>query len=159
MKVEDFSGNQPEFKIEDYFQGDTWAWGIFEDRFGNLKRSFKVNMRGSLVNNQLILDEDFIYDDGSLDKRIWKIAILDDNHYSGTAEGVAGSAEGKRSGNAFNWQYEMDLTIGGRQWRVKFDDWLFLQADGIVINRATVSKWGITLGTLTFVFSKQKPSI
>ena len=90
MKVEDFADNPPEFKIEDYFQGETWAWGVFEDRFGHLKRSFKVTMTGTVTNNQLVLDEDFIYDDGSVDKRIWKIDILDDNRYSGTADDVVG---------------------------------------------------------------------
>ncbi|MDD7805525.1 MAG: DUF3833 domain-containing protein [Endozoicomonas sp. (ex Botrylloides leachii)] len=157
MKVNDFKNNKPEFKIEDYFQGKTQGWGIFEDRFGNLKRSFKVTMHGSIVNNQLILDEDFIYDDGSVDKRIWTIDILKNNAYKGTADDVIGVAKGKRAGNAFNWQYEMNLPVDGRKWRVKFDDWLFLQDDNIVINRATMSKWGVKLGTLTFVFSKQEP--
>ncbi len=157
MNIDEFSGNQPELKIEEYFQGKTWAWGIVEDRFGKLRRSFKVVMEGKYQNNQLVLDEDFFYDDGSLDKRIWTIDTLEGNRYRGTAEGVIGVAKGKRAGNAFNWQYEMDLEISGRKWRVKFDDWLFLQPDGILINRATISKWGITLGTLTFVFTKQKP--
>ncbi|WP_263079431.1 DUF3833 domain-containing protein [Endozoicomonas sp. Mp262] len=157
MNIDEFAGNEPELKIEEYFQGKTWAWGIVEDRFGQLRRSFKVVMNGDYKNNQLILDEDFFYDDGTLDKRIWKIDTLEGNRYRGTAEGVIGTATGKRAGNAFNWQYEMDLEISGRKWRVKFDDWLFLQPDGVLINRATISKWGITLGSLTFVFTKQEP--
>lgn len=57
MKPEDFANRQPRFVIEDYFTGKTKAWGIFEDRFGNLKREFVVDITGSWDGKQLILDE------------------------------------------------------------------------------------------------------
>ena len=37
---------------------------------------------------------------------------------------------------------------------VEFDDWMFLQADGVMINRAVISKFGIDLGEVTIAFSK-----
>ena len=48
MQLEDFSSQQPELRLEEYFVGETRAWGIFEDRFGNLKRSFTVDITGTL---------------------------------------------------------------------------------------------------------------
>ena len=36
MKPEDFAGTEPGLRIEDYFQGRTRAWGIFQDRFGTV---------------------------------------------------------------------------------------------------------------------------
>ena len=37
MNINDFSNNKPKFKLEEYFNGKTEAWGMFHDRFGNLK--------------------------------------------------------------------------------------------------------------------------
>lgn len=155
MKPEDYANSLPELKIEDYFQGKTMAWGMFQDRFGKVRNRFKVVMVGTMEDDTLILDEDFFYTDGSTSNRIWKIKVLDNSEYEGTAGDVVGLAKGKSAGNAFNWKYQMDLPIGNSTWRVKFDDWLFLQEDGVLINVATVSKWGFTLGKLTFVFSKK----
>jgi hypothetical protein len=37
-----------------------------------------------------------------------------------------------------------------------FDDWMFRQSEDVVLNRATVSKFGITVGSVTLAFVKQK---
>ena len=42
MKITDFSNNKPQFKLEEYFNGKTEAWGMFHDRFGNLKDLLKL---------------------------------------------------------------------------------------------------------------------
>ena len=158
MKVEDYANQSPTLKIEDYFQGNTWGWGIFQDRSGKVKKSFKVTMHGEYSGNTLTLNETFLNDDGTTNHRTWVINTLDNNHYQGAAGDVVGIAKGERSGNAFNWKYTLNLPVSGRNWHVNFDDWMFLQPDNIVINRATMSKWGITLGTLTFIFTKQQPA-
>ena len=38
---------------------------------------------------------------------------------------------------------------------VKFDDWMFLQEDGYLINIAKVKKFGITLGKVILFFEKE----
>ena len=145
---------KPEFSLEDYFSGKTEAWGLFHDRFGNLKRSFKVDITGTLSGNELTLDERFLYDDGEEDQRIWKIKLLGNNKYSGTADDVVGSAIGEASGNALNWKYKLNLKIKDSTVKVDFDDWMFLQDRGILINRAEVKKWGLNIGVVTITFLK-----
>ena len=94
MKIETFKNNQPKLVLEKYFEGKTKAWGMFHDRFGNLKRSFKVDINGVLQDNILTLDEKFLYDDGEKETRVWKIKILGNNMYSGIADDVIGEAKG-----------------------------------------------------------------
>ncbi|WP_257287746.1 MULTISPECIES: DUF3833 domain-containing protein [unclassified Endozoicomonas] len=149
-----YTQDQPVLTIEQYFQGMTYARGEFVDRFGNIRNHFEVIMKGWTEGDELILDEDFIYEDGSTSNRLWKIKILADRHYEGRASDLIGLATGRSQGNTFNWTYEMNLPIKGINWRVKFDDWLFLQENGQILNIADVSKWGFTLGTLNFYFSK-----
>ncbi|NJO33831.1 MAG: DUF3833 domain-containing protein [Rhodospirillales bacterium] len=154
MKPEQFASAQPKFLLEDYFLGRTRAWGIFEDRFGDLRRQFVVDIDGSWQGNTFILHEKFAYSDGETDERTWKIRKTAGNRYEGTAGDVVGTAQGIAAGNALNWRYDLDLKVGNRTWRVHFDDWMFLQPDGILMNRARVTKWGIAVGELTVIFQR-----
>ena len=154
MQIDKFKNAKPEFLLEDYFSGKVKAWGLFHDRFGNLKRTFEVDINGTLNGDLLVLDERFLYDDGEKDQRIWKIKLLGEKKYSGTADDVVGEALGKASGNALNWTYKLNLKIKDSTIMVDFDDWMFLQDNKILMNRAEVKKWGVTLGVVTITFLK-----
>ena len=157
MKLEDYKDKKPILKLEEYFNGKTIARGVFEDRFGNIKKNFKVFIDGSWDGKYLILKEDFIYDDGTKDYREWKLTKDQNNpnFYSGYADGVIGTASGSVSGNAFNWKYGFKLKVGSSTLNVKFDDWMFLQEDGYLINIAKVKKFGINLGRVILFFEKK----
>ena len=154
MDIEKFKESKPKFSLENYFQGKTEAWGMFHDRFGNLKRTFKVDITGTLKSDTLTLDEKFLYDDGEQDSRVWTIKILGNNQYSGTASDVVGEAKGIASGNALNWQYRLNLKVGDSTILVDFDDWMFLQDRNILMNRAEVKKWGLNIGVVSITFLK-----
>ena len=155
MKPEDFAGREPSLLIEDYFAGRTKAWGIFQDRFGRLRRQFEVDIEGTWDGETLTLVEDFLYDDGESERRVWSIIKPAPHTYQGRADGVIGVAEGRGYGNALNWTYRFALKVGDDTWNVTFDDWLFLQSDGVLINRAEVTKFGFKLGTVTLAFRKE----
>ena len=154
MNIEKFKGSQPTLTLEDYFEGKTEAWGMFHDRFGNLKRTFKVDITGTIESSTLTLDEKFLYDDGEQDSRVWTIKILGNNQYSGTASDVVGEATGISEGNALNWKYKLNLKVGDSTILVDFDDWMFLQDRNILMNRAEVKKWGLNIGVVSITFLK-----
>ncbi|SCA56556.1 conserved hypothetical protein [Candidatus Terasakiella magnetica] len=154
MKPEDFANTDPKFDLFDYFKGQTQAWGIFEDRFGTVRRQFQIAINGTVEGNQLTLDERFDYSDGEKDQRIWYIQQKGENTYEGRADDVVGTATGIAAGNALNWAYDMDLKVGDSTFRVKFDDWMFLQKGNVLINRAQVTKWGINIGQVSLFFTK-----
>ena len=158
--MKNFSNNKPKLDLFKFFEGDTIAYGIFEDRFGNLKRQFRVNLKGSIVDEKLILDEKFLYDDGESDSRIWKITknklLNNQTNYTGSAEDIEGYAKGKVVGNTLNWTYNVNLNIKSNKIKVKFNDWIYQQDDSVAINRAYVSKFGIEIGSVTLVFLRGK---
>ena len=148
---------RPQLSLEAFFAGDTIAYGIFEDRFGNLKRQFRVNITGTVEDDVLILDEQFLYDDGERDSRTWRIkrtGIDDNGHiaYEGIAVDITGVASGLVAGNALNWRYDVTLDMGGTQLEVHFDDWIYQQDEHIALNRAYVSKYNIDIGSVSIVF-------
>jgi len=157
MKPSDFADAKQPFVLEEYFNGKTRAWGLYEDRFGTVKRQFVVDIEGKWDGTQLVLDEDFIFADGEKSTRQWRIRKMPDGNYEGRADDVIGVAIGEVGGNVLNWRYVLDLKISeNRTLAVTFDDWMFLQPDGVLMNRARMSKFGIELGQVTISFMKEK---
>lgn len=154
MKPEDFIGRGPTLSLEDYFAGTTRAWGLVEDRRGRVRRQFRVVIHGRPTAEGIELDETFHYDDGGSDHRVWQVRRLGDGRYSGTAHDVVGAATGRAAGPALNWRYRLRLPVGGRVWTIAFDDWMLLQDERVLINRATLRKWGFKVGQVTLFFDK-----
>ncbi|MDX1353005.1 MAG: DUF3833 domain-containing protein [Thiomicrorhabdus sp.] len=158
MSISEYENSQPKLNLFEFFSGKTYAWGQFQDRSGKVLRRFTVEITGTLnqqENPQLVLDERFVYDDGEHQQRIWKITQTAENHFIGLADDVIGEAVGRSAGNALNWRYVLDLPYQDSTIHVSFDDWMFLQTNKTMINRAKVSKWGFTVGEVTLFFSKQ----
>ncbi len=160
MKIEAFNSGEPELLIEEFFEGQVEAWGMFVDRFGELRRQFKVDLTGKWDGSTLALSEEFFYSDGETQRRMWHIKKKKGGRYEGRAEDVFGIAHGRIGGNAFNWTYDLNLRMFGRDVRVHVDDWMFLQHGGVLINRAKISKLGFELGTLEIFFRhKDAPAV
>lgn len=154
QNVGQFADSPRQLVLEDYFLGQTQAYGVFEDRFGKVRRQFKVDITGTLDGDRLTLTENFKYDDGERDTRVWEIDVLGNGAYRGTAGDVPVPAEGRVSGNAFNWKYKVDLKVGDSTWNVGFDDWMYLMDDNVLLNRAYVTRYGIEIGQVTIAFRK-----
>ena len=155
--IDDLAGATPALNLEEFFEGETIAYGIFEDRFGTLRRKFKVNIKGTLEGNVLTLDEDFLYADGEQAKRVWTITNEGRDGegrliYSGVAADVDGAAEGRVVGNGLNWAYDIDLKTDDGTLSVHFDDWIYQMDEHVALNRAYVKKFGIVIGSVTLVF-------
>jgi len=154
QNVTQFADSPRQLVLEDYFLGQTQAYGVFEDRFGKVRRQFKVDITGTLDGDRLTLTENFKYDDGERDTRVWEIDVLGNGAYRGTAGDVPVPAEGQVAGNAFNWKYKVDLKVGDSTWNVGFDDWMYLMEDDVLLNRAYVTRYGIEIGQVTIAFRK-----
>ena len=76
------------------------------------------------------------------------------NCYVGTTDNVIGEAVGYTAGNTFHWKYTFELTLFGNKTRVKFDDWMYLQDNNIIINKAKMKKFGFKLGTVILFYKK-----
>lgn len=149
-----YSKELPVLDLRNYLDGSLEAWGMFQDRDGQVVKRFQVKMVGTWSNNVCRLEEDFKYSDGSTQRRVWTVTRLDANHYTGTADDVVGSATGEAFGNALNWRYTLALPVGKKVYNVKFDDWMFLMDNEVMLNRAVMSKWGFRLGEVTLEFRK-----
>ena len=153
-QVSDYAQQRPKLELDRYFNGRIRAHGIFQKRGGEVVRRFTVVMDCHWEGNQGVLDEAFSYSDGSTQRRVWRLTKLADGRYTGRADDVVGEAKGQESGNAFRWNYTLRLPVDGKEYDVQFDDWMFLVDERVMLNRATMSKFGITLGEVLLSFTK-----
>ena len=154
MKPTDFKDQKPRLIIEDFLSGKVKAWGILQNRSGKVIRQFSADLNGSWDGKQLILDEKFTWSDGEIQTRKWKIDKIDEHNYEGVAADVVGTAKGYSYGPAFKFEYVLLVPVKGKEIKIKFDDWIFLQDDKVAINRAKMTKFGIKVAELTVVFVK-----
>ena len=155
VDVTQYQTERPELRLEEYFNGTLDAWGMFQKRDGTVVRRFKVVIDARWEGDNGVLDEDFTYSDGTRQRRVWKITRTGDDTYTGRADDVVGIAKGRVSGNSLQWVYTMSLPVDGKVYEVQFDDWMYLQEDGVMLNRSVMKKFGFRLGEVTLFFKKR----
>ncbi len=153
----DYASEKPVLDLRRYFDGELVAHGMFTDRSGRIVRRFTVDMTGTWQGSQGTLDERFTYSDGSTERRVWRLTDLGGGRWEGRADDVVGVAEGRSSGNTLNWRYTLALPVDGRVWHVQFDDWMVLMDERVMLNKAVMSKFGLTLGEVTLSFTRKQP--
>jgi hypothetical protein len=158
---DDPSLSDRKLNLEEFFDGELTAYGQFQDILGTVRRSFVVTLNGDWNGERLRLIEDFVYEDGSTEQRIWTLVKTGDDTWTGTAPGVIGDAFGVEDGDRFNWKYEIDLPIPSatgetETLRVTFDDWMWLLTDDRLLNLAYVKRYGFDIGTVTISFEKDQ---
>ena len=148
-----------DLNLEEFFQGETVAKGQFQDIFGTVRRRFDVTIDGDWDGRTLTLTEDFVYEDGSTERRVWSLVKTGPDAWKGAAPGVIGTASGTEKGDTFNWKYTIDLPIPSADgppetMRVAFDDWMWLFSDDRLLNRAYVRRFGLDIGEVIIWFEK-----
>ena len=153
--VADYAAEKPVLDLKTYFNGPLEAHGIFTDRSGKVVRRFTVQMTGTWTDRKGVLDERFTYSDGKTERRVWTLTDEGGGRWTGRADDVVGTAEGRVAGNALNWRYTLALPVDGKVWEVQFDDWMYLMDERVMLNKATMSKFGLFLGEVTLSFQKK----
>ena len=159
MDIAEFADTRPVFRPEEYFLGRTEGWGVMQDRFGILRRQFRIEANGewNATDQALSLREIYRFNDGQVDQLEWTLRPVGSDRYTATEPRVEGVAEGVRAGNAFRWTYvrRVPQPDGGEQ-ALTFEDWFWLQDADVLIARASVRRFGIELATLSVFYRKQE---
>jgi hypothetical protein len=140
------------FHLASFLEGHSRAFGMFQDRLGNVRRRFEVALNGTWQDQDFVLVEDFLYDDGETERRVWRVNFEDDGRFTATAADVVGVARGRADAGSISMRYKFRLKVGARDVIVDFDDRLYRVGQQSVLNRAVVSKWGVKIGEVTLFF-------
>jgi len=129
---------------EVFFNGPMTAHGVIKNRAGKVIRYFNADIKGSWNGESITLDEDFIFNDGEKQKRVWNITKHPDGSYIGTAGDVVGEAIGKVSGNSMFLKYVLTVPYKGSTINIMIDDRMYLVEPNILINESKMTKFGLT---------------
>ncbi|MCW8106996.1 DUF3833 domain-containing protein [Alteromonas ponticola] len=145
----------PQLDLFRFFDSQIKGWGIVQDRSGNVIQRFIVDIKGSVKQNELVLHETFSYQLGEgPTTRTWRIERGQNGEYIGRANDITAPARGTSFGNAFNFEYKMDLPVGDDIYKVAFDDWFFAMDEQTIMNRSYIKKFGLVMAEVT-IFMQQ----
>lgn len=143
------------FELTTFLEGRSIAWGVFEDRFGKVRRRFTVELLGRWQGRVFHLEELFTYDDGARETRVWRVAPTGDGQFTATCADCVGTAYGSCDTDTIRMSYRFRLKMNAREINVDFDDRIYRVGAGIAVNRATMSKWGVKLGEVSLFFRRE----
>lgn len=142
------------FDMLRYFQGRVRGIGVFEDRFRTVRLRMAVDTLGQWQDDVFILSELFSYADGRTQTREWRIERAGEDRLRATASDVVGKAEGRIAENGIVWRYRMNVQLKRRRMVMAFNDRMYLEPDGVVININDAFKFGFRIGRLVLSFQR-----
>lgn len=156
VKVSDYKDNTPVMTPELFFDGNLTAHGTVKNRKGVVIRYFNATIKAYWRDGVGTLEEDFLFDDGEKQQRIWKLVKNPDGSYTGTAGDVVGKAKGDVSGNSMFLNYVLQVPYGNSAINISIDDRMYLIDQNILINESEMTKFGFRVGEINLVILKDR---
>ncbi len=154
VRVETYADNQPRLVPEAFFNGRLMAHGIVKNRSGEVIRYFNAAIKAYWQNGIGTLEEDFVFDDGEQQRRVWTLTPDGSGGYIGTAGDVVSEAPIRVAGNSMFLRYVLRVPYGDGTLDVTIDDRMYLVNESVLINESVMSKWGLEVGSLSLVIQK-----
>lgn len=155
IKVSDYADRKPMMIPEDFFNGQLSAHGIIKNRAGKVVRYFNADIKAYWEGTKGTLEEDFIYDNGEKQRRVWTLTRQADGSYIGTASDVVGEATGRIAGNSMFLEYVLEVPYGDGTITLTMDDRMYLVAPQTIVNESVMYKFGFRVGEVILVMRKQ----
>lgn len=143
QKSTDYADTGPIFDLRKHLSGEILSEGLIYGPTGRMTNSFVAKMYGEWEGNAGTLAEHFTYPDGSQQHRKWYIKFEDDVSFTATADDIVGRATGVISGSTLKMEYRIRLPEESGGHVLDATDWLYLAANGTIMNKSELRKYGI----------------
>ena len=155
VRVSDYSDLEPRMELEEFFTGTLVAHGVVKNRGGRVIRTFNADIAAHWQDGEGTLDEDFVFDDGERDRRVWTLTPVAQGRYTGSAGDVVGEGRLQVAGNSVFLDYVLRVPYGDGTVDVRVDDRMYLLAPGVLLNESIMSKFGVEVGSILLVILRQ----
>jgi hypothetical protein len=146
--VDDYQAREPAFEPETFFNGALTAHGVVKGFSGTAIRHFSADITGCWADGVGTLDEDFVFDNGEEQTRIWTLTPTGAQTYIGTAGDVVGEGLARWEGNAMFLDYTLRIQLEDGPIDVKIDDRMYRVSENVVINESKMHKFGFGVGEI-----------
>lgn len=158
ITVDEYADNEPRLVAEDFFDGRLTAHGVVKDRGGKVIRSFNADIKAYWKDGVGTLEEDFVFDDGETDRRVWTLTPDGPNRYIGTAGDVVGEGVVTIAGNSMFLDYVLRIPFGDGTLDLRIDDRMYLVNADVLINESRMLKFGFQVGEILLVIERRPPT-
>ena len=141
LQVQQLPG--PAFDPMRFFTGHVRSWGVMENRSGAPTAIVTTDCQGEAAGDTLAMTQTLIIGSDPPQTRRWTMRRLGGGTFEATANDMVGTATGTAAGRAFHWEWTLALEPGNVLKNVMMSQWWYLQDDGSMLNRTTVSKLGV----------------
>jgi hypothetical protein len=154
VSVLDYAGNTPRFEPERFFDGKLRASGVLKDRSGTVIRRFTADITAYWKDGVGTLEEDFLFDDGEVDRRVWTLSPNGSGGYDATAGDVVGVGVARAAGNAMFLKYVLRVPYGDGSIDLSIDDRMYLVTPDLLINESVMRKFGFRVGEILLTIQR-----
>lgn len=154
VTVRDHATFTPTVTLQQFFDGYLTAHGVVKNRSGKISRTFNADIAACWRSDVGYLVEDFVFDDGEQQRRIWTLTPNGDGSFTGTAGDVVGPGNLTVAGNSVFLDYVLRIPLGDSTIDVHVDDRMYLVSPTLLFNESTLTKFGIRVGSLGLVITR-----
>jgi hypothetical protein len=140
--------------LVDAFRGRTVGEGVFRVPVAGIERRFRATLNGRYDGRVLTVVEDFLFADGETDRLTWRFTRVAPGRWTGTREDVVGQADVREGPTEIRLDYTADARSRGTTTRLGFSDIIYRRADGVVVNEAVVTRFGVPIGSVEFLIRR-----
>ncbi len=138
--------------LDQAFVGRKRGAGVFRVPLTGDERRFTALLNGRLSQGgqRLTIVEDFVYDDGQKNRLTWVFDRAEPGKWVGRREDTVGTATAIEENGEVRLAYTADFASDTSVTRLGFADVIYLRDDGVLVNDAVVTRYGIPVGTVRF---------
>lgn len=145
---QDYADTGPQFDLKTHLSGEILSEGLIFGPKGKMTNSFVAKMVGTWEGDTGTLTEEFQYSNGQTQSRKWYITLGPDSTFTATADDLVGEARGIVSGSTVQLHYQIVLPEDSGGHVLQATDWMYLTADGAIMNKSEMRKFGLKVAEL-----------
>ena len=147
QRPEDYADG-PLFDIRERLNGPILCEGVIYGPTGRVTSRFVADIEAQWTGNTGRMTEVFHYDSGTVQERVWTLTLGNDGGIRAEAPDVLGTGTGQQCGSAVMLNYRIQLTPEAGGHVMDTTDWMYLMANGTIMNRSQFRKFGIKVAEL-----------
>jgi hypothetical protein len=137
-----------DFDIRTVLNGPIACDGIIYGPMGRVTSRFTAHFEASWDGNTGTMVEEFHYDSGNVQNRVWILTLLDGGVIKAQADDVVGEGRGQQAGDAVFLKYKIKLSDAAGGHVLDAHDWMYLMPNGTIMNRNQFRKFGFKVAEL-----------
>ena len=158
QRPEDYDNTGPEIDIRRHIDGAILCEGVIYGPMGRVSSRFVADFEGQWNGSSGRLNETFTYDGATTQARQWSLTVGNGGTITATAPDVIGEGRGWQRGSAVLLKYRIRLPDSSGGHVLSVTDWMYLTANGTIMNRSQFRKFGVKVAELVATMRPVEPA-